>query len=96
MPTADQVLAQIKEIVANTDEHRTRARRESWDTVKDALAQPVEEAADADRPERPDGRSTVDAWREYAAAIGVDVAEDATKADIRAAVEEADDADGEG
>jgi hypothetical protein len=31
-------LDEIRKIVANTDEHRNRARRESWDAIKAVLA----------------------------------------------------------
>lgn len=43
-------------------------------------------APDPDDPTPPDGRSSRDAWLLWAKHVGVDVAEDATKDDIRAAV----------
>lgn len=89
----------IREIVENTDEHRNRARRESWDAIKAVLAEPADaEPDDEDEitpPPLNGPGSGTQAWLEYATAIGVEVPEGATKGEIVAAIEGAGEEDEE-
>lgn len=48
----------------------------------------ADEADEASIP-RPDGRAGRDTWAEYAQSIGLEIDDDATKADIKAAVDAA-------
>jgi hypothetical protein len=57
--TPEEKLAKIKRIVDNTDEHRNRARRESWEAVKNVLLG-IEPEEIEEEPEAPDDTSTAD------------------------------------
>lgn len=62
---------------------RTQQFRESqgWELVADDLPTPA-------GPARPAKNATTEAWREYAAAVGVSVTEEMTRDEIVAAVDE--------
>ena len=54
--SAQADLKKIREIVENTDEHRNRARRESWDAIKAVLAdeKPEKDEKDEEAPASPE------------------------------------------
>lgn len=96
-----ETLAAIRGVVASGDPRRTRVRREGWAQIRQILGLDAVKAEDSEetdeKPPVAGPGSSAKAWRSYAESHGVEVVEDATKADIIAAVEAAEaDSDGGG
>lgn len=89
--TKAQAFDQIQEIMANTDSHRTRARREALDAIEAVVenAEPTEVASDG-RPPLAGPQATADVWRAYAEGLGIDVPNGAKRAEIIALVDAAE------